>query len=162
MRIQMTRSSKTSDEILKNSSHNLYDIYVTRPPGGMQGYFGADVSNDQSVAVRFVPSMDYYLKKVGLWFMNNGQPNVPVINISLRSDKTHDDKSIPGEEIFETWKFTVSALGWSPVLEELDSIKSVYLGKNVPYWVVAESEYDGHESGVWVMSGGSTGFSYGN
>lgn len=159
MKLQITLSSADQQAPLKANTHPFEIIYATTLPGGVIGYYGPDVCNTQSVAVRFIPTSSHYLKKIGLWFMNNGVPDLPTIKVSLTNDKSIKENSMPGDKILEEWKFSVSAIGWRPLMEELNSAKSPFLEKDTSYWIVAEAEFPCHESGVWVMAGGNTGFS---
>ncbi len=160
MQIIATRSDEYKTIVPAIAQAREYEVvYETAPPGGDIGYYGPDVYKDQSVAVRFTPSQTYYLKKIGLWFMNNGDPGVPEVTVTLRVDDNDGQRSIPGNRIFETWKFRVSAQGWNPVLEELISKSTPLLEPRTNYWLVAESDARNFENGVWVMAGQGTGFS---
>jgi len=160
MRIITTRSDEYTTHLPAIAPAHEYEIvYATEPPGGPLGYYGPDVYNDQSVGVRFTPSKTFYLKKIGLWFMNNGAPGVPEITVTLRNDDNNGKRSIPGGKIFETWKFRVSAQGWNPILEEMISKATPLLEPRTNYWIVAESNAPGRENGVWVMAGEGAGFS---
>lgn len=145
---------------LKEQPPEYQVVYETKDPfGGPFGLWGLDVSDNQSVAVRFSSNIGHYLKKLGLWFMNNGSPGVPEVTVTLRNDKTDENGSIPGDEVYEEWKFKVSAVGWNPVREELTSEKTPLLEKDVKYWIVAESDAAGGEDGVWAMASTGIGFS---
>lgn len=160
MQIIMTRSNEYKTAFPAVAPVPEYEIvYETAPPGGPFGYWGPDVFRGQSVGVRFTPSKTYYLKQIGLWFMNNGQPGVPEVTVTLRDDNNNGNRSIPGSKIFEMWKFRVSAQGWVPVLEQLPSQSTPQLEPRTNYWVVAESAAPPRENGVWVMAAVGSGFS---
>lgn len=159
MKLQITKTSNGQMAKLELITHPFKIIYETSPPGGFFGYYGPDVCSYQSVAVRFTPQSAYQLKKLGLWFMNNGPANIPVVRISIRPDLNREGNSVPDDQVLEEWKFNVVAQGWNPVFEELDSVNSPHLEKGTPYWIVAESKDHCEKGGVWVMAGESLGFS---
>jgi hypothetical protein len=160
MRQIITKSSLGFDSILTvpTQPRALEIIYKTASPGGPFGYFGPDVCADQSVAVRFKPDTNSNLEKIGLWFMNNGKPNVPEVRVTLRDDNSNGKVSVPGDTILESWAFDVSAVGWKPVFEELDSKLTPFLEAKTKYWVATESDDKCGDDGVWVMASGR-GFS---
>lgn len=137
-------------------------IYSTEDPfGGMFGLWGADVGLCQSVGLRFTPDGDYTLDRVGVWFMSNdfsGQTH-PRVALTLRTD---DDSvpgvSIPSNNVLEAWTFNVTAIGWNPVLEIVDSTLHPLLEPGVNYWIVAESQVACGNDGVWNMASSGTGF----
>src|ERR1051326_7300582 len=97
-------------------------IYQTNDPfGGFFGLIGFDDSADQSVAVRFTPSADYTLDSVSVWFMNNSDTGHGQVNLSLRNDTPGPGGTIPGNTIYDQWTFNVTALGWDPHLEVVNS-----------------------------------------
>ena len=148
MRTIMTRSGEYKATLLAIAPEPKYEVvYDTAPPGGPFGYWGPDVCNDQSVSVRFTPTKTYYLKTIGLWFMNNGLPDIPEIIVTLRDDDSNGERSIPGNNIFETWNFTVTAHGCNPVLEQMLSKSTPLHEPGTNYWVVAESNAPCGEDG---------------
>ncbi|HJQ40963.1 MAG TPA: hypothetical protein VKB93_27820 [Thermoanaerobaculia bacterium] len=160
MRMIVTRSADLTTSSAATAPDSEYEvIYETAPPGGWLGYWGPDVSRDQSVGVRFTSKKTYYLKKIGLWFMNNGLPGVPEVTVTLRDDDNDGKRSIPGNKVFESWTFQVSAHGWNPVLEEMLSQSTPLLDPGTNYWIVCESDARPGEDGVWVNAGEGTGFS---
>jgi len=136
-------------------------IYETEGPfGGPFGLWGYDVFIDQSVGVRITPDQDYTLDRISLWFMNNdgsGQHHA-LVTITLRDDNNSDGVSIPGDAIYETWQFNVSAVGWDPQLEVMDSQDHPTLEAGVNYWIVAESDSPAMIDGVWNIAAHGTGF----
>ena len=136
-------------------------IYETEGPfGGPFGLWGFDVFIDQSVGVRFTPDRGYTLDQISLWFMNNdgsGQHHA-LVTITLRNDDNSDGVSIPGDTIYETWQFNVSAVGWDPQLEVMDSQDHPTLEAGVNYWIVAESDSPPFIDGVWNIAAHGTGF----
>ncbi len=137
-------------------------IYGTVAPGGVFGYWGFDVFAEQSVGIRITPDADYTLDEIKLWFMNNDFSGVqhPLVRISLRpDDQSTPGVSIPGTEIIESYAFNVSAVGWDPVLETVDSQTHPRLCAGVNYWIVATSLAPPGENGVWVMAAEGIGFS---
>lgn len=136
-------------------------VYQTGDPfGGPFGLWGIDVFEDQSAAVRFIPEADYTLDRISLWFMNNdfGGQYFGEVTISLRDDDPSGGNSIPGSTIYESWKFQISAVGWDPKLEVMDSTVHPALKKGVRYWVVAESPAPGGIDPVWNFATNSVGF----
>lgn len=137
-------------------------IYETEDPfGGPFGLWGYDVCIQQSVALRFTPEADYRLSRLSLWFMNNdfsGQTH-PLVVLTLRTD---DDSvpgvSIPSEEIIESQTFTVSAIGWNPVLETVESKANPLLRPGVHYWIAVASEAPCGADGVWNIASFGVGF----
>src|SRR5262245_23558262 len=131
-------------------------VYETTPPGGFLGFWGPDVFEGQSVAVRFTPAGNFTLDRAKVWFMNNDfEGGHPSVTCWLRTDNTADN--IPSGTILEQWTFNVSAVGWVPVLEQLDSVSHPGLQSGVNYWLVAQSDAVGGYDGVWVMAGESSG-----
>jgi hypothetical protein len=136
-------------------------IYETEWPfGGPFGLWGYDVFVDQSVGVRFTPDRDYTLDRVSLWFMNNdgsGQHHA-LVTITLRNDNHDGQVSIPGDTVYETWQFNVSAVGWDPQLEVMDSATHPLLEAGLNYWIVAESDSPPFNDGVWNIAAHGSGF----
>lgn len=136
-------------------------IYETEDPfGGIFGLWGYDVCIEQSVAVRFTPDADYTFDRVSAWFMSNdfsGQTH-PLVVVTLRTDDSIQGVSVPSDEILETLSFHVSAVGWNPVLEGMDSVANPLLRKGMHYWIAAESEAPCGLDGVWNIASSGTGF----
>jgi hypothetical protein len=136
-------------------------IYETDGPfDGPFGLWGYDVFIDQSVGVRITPERDYTLDRISLWFMNNdgsGQHHA-LVAITLRNDNNDGQVSVPGDTIYETWQFSVSAVGWDPQLEVMDSQGHPVLEAGVNYWIVAESDSPPFIDGVWNIAAYGTGF----
>jgi hypothetical protein len=123
-------------------------IYETNGPfGGPFGLIGFDVSPEQSVAVRFTPGADHTLDRLGLWFMNNSDTEHGQVTITLRTDDP--DFDIPSEVILEQWQFNITALGWDPMLEQLDSKVHPLLEAGTRYWIVAQSNAAPGFNPVW-------------
>ena len=136
-------------------------IYETPDPfGGFFGVIGADVFIEQSVGVRFTPAGDFTLDRVKVWFMNNdfdGLTHAEVV-LTLRSDDSSKGQSIPSDEILESWTFNVSAIGWDPVLESVESVLHPSFSSGQHYWIVAESDSPPLIDGVWNFAGIGSGF----
>src|SRR5262249_42375176 len=121
MRMLVTTSGKSAGSP-QTTAPNYEVIYETAAPCGDLGCWGPDVCQTQSVAVRFEPRSEYYLKRLGLWFMSNASPGEhPEVVVTLRNDKTQGSDSMPGDRILERWILKVTAHGWTPVREELES-----------------------------------------
>ncbi|MCP4247088.1 MAG: hypothetical protein GY778_08565 [bacterium] len=137
-------------------------IYETEDPfGGVFGLWGADVCLDQSVAMRFTPDGDYRLDRVALWLMSNDFAGTihPLVEVTLRTDDNNvPGVSIPSENIIESWRFNVAAVGWNPVLEEMVSALHPLLFEGVNYWIVTESRAVCGDDGVWNFASFGLGF----
>ncbi|HSS52752.1 MAG TPA: hypothetical protein VLX28_27740 [Thermoanaerobaculia bacterium] len=160
MRILATTAGERSAASVKAPDPNYSVIYETARPCGVIPCWGADVCQTQSVAVRFEPRSGHYLKRIGLWFMSNAVPgDQPEVTVTLRNDRSSGAESMPGDQILERWTLKVTAHGWTPVREELESAKTPYLEAGVKYWLAAESEAVCGDDGVWNMAGEGAGFS---
>jgi hypothetical protein len=136
-------------------------IYETTDPFGSPfGLIGFDISSKQSIGVRFTPDDLHRLQSIGVWFMNNDFSGAthPLVVLTLRTDDSSGRESIPSDEIIESWTFNVSAVGWDPMLETVESRLAPLLQQGVNYWIVAESEAPGGDDGVWNWAGASLGF----
>lgn len=135
-------------------------IYETSDPFGDLGINGFDVFEHQSVAVRFTPEHDFLLDVVAVWFMNNDASgdHFGEVTLTVRNDLDDNEISIPGSEIFDTIVFTITAVGWDPHEEVLQSISRPLLREGVNYWLVAESDDPPFIDPVWNIAGNSTGF----
>jgi hypothetical protein len=136
-------------------------LYETADPfGGPFGLIGFDVSSTQSVAVRFIPDGDHRLDSISVWFMNNDFSGAlhPQVTLSLREDDAGGGASVPADAALETWTLAVSAVGWQPVLEVVQSRRRPLLRSGAAYWIVAESEAPGGLDGVWNWAGTGVGF----
>ena len=160
MRMLVTTSGKQSAAAPQAAAPIYEVIYETADPCGDLGCWGPDVCQTQSVAVRFEPRSEYYLKRLGLWLMSNASPGEqPEVVVTLRNDKTQGSDSMPGDRILERWILKVTAHGWTPVREEIESAVTPLLEKGQRYWVAAESAAACGDDGVWVVAGEGTGFS---
>lgn len=122
------------------------------PQGGFLGYYGFDLSPDQSVAIAFTPDQDYRLDSVGLWMMSNDfDASGRAFTVSVRTD-ANGGMTIPGTEVIEGWNMTTSAQGWSPVLDSVNSALNPILEAGTTYWIVAESDEPVFFNPVWVAS----------
>lgn len=137
-------------------------IYETNGPfGGFFGVYGPDVSNSQSVGVRFTPSADYTLDLINMWFMNNDEFSNEdgFVTLTLRNDaQSLSGASIPGETIYEEWTFQITALGWDPQVEGVISQVRPLLEAGVNYWIVAESEAPPRKNPVWCFAANDSGY----
>ena len=125
-------------------------VHTTAGPfGGFFGLWGPDVSSQQSVGARFIPSGDFTLTSIKMWFMNNSSTTHPTVKITLRTDQTAGTVSTPSSTVIEQWTINIQALGWNPIQEVLLSTGGVALQSGVKYWVVAESTASSGSSSVW-------------
>ena len=136
-------------------------VYETDDPfGGPFGIWGFDVSQDQSVAVRFTPTGDYRLDLLRLWLWNNDDTGgTPHLTITLRNDEDPGTGSIPGATVYETWELDVPNTGaFNPVRFDFNSLSRPRLNDGVNYWIAAESPAVGGYDPVWAIAGIGVGF----
>lgn len=128
-------------------------VHETADPfGGFFGLWGPDVSVQQSVGARFVPSGDYTLQQVKIWLMDNSGGSHPQVRITLRTDQSTasgSGSSLPSNEVLEEWTIETQAVGWSPVQEVMQSRGGVALRSGQKYWVVAQSTAQPGLNAVW-------------
>ncbi len=135
-------------------------IHTTADPfGGFFGFWGPDVFIGQSVGGRFVPSADYTLDRVKIWFMNNSSSIHPAVKVTVRTDQTSGSVSIPSSTILAEWNINVQALGWNPVQEILISTGGVGLHGGQKYWIVAQSNSAANVNAVWNYASQGNTFS---
>lgn len=138
------------------------EIYATEDPFGSPfGTIGFDVGgpSQQRVGVRFVPDADYRLDRISVWFMSNdfSGPSGAPVRLTVETDDPSGGESIPSGEVIDELGFEVSAVGWDPVLEVVDSVERPVLKAGERYWVVASSEAPS-ENPVWNWAHPGTGF----
>jgi len=135
------------------------EIFTTgTPTPGFLGFYGFDISQDQSVAIAFTADQDYALDQVGMWMMSNDFANPGAeYTVSLRADAGGGGSlTTPDSMIIETWDVATGATGWNPVLDVLDSVLHPTLSAGTTYWIVAESDAPGGLDPVWVAASQST------
>jgi hypothetical protein len=132
-------------------------IYQTNPPYfGPNGPPGFDLSDEQSVALRFTPDRDYTLDTIRMWIMSNNQVKVTHAPVRVEIRPSQEGGNRPSQVVIEQMGFTVSALGWSPVLESVSSRLHPLLRAGTPYWVILHCDL--HENNPsWNWSEGSIG-----
>lgn len=137
-------------------------IYETGDPfGGFFGLIGFDVFESQSVGIRFTPSARYSLDRIGVWFMNNdfGGTIFDTVTMTLRDDGTSESgRSIPGTTILESFSFQITAVGWDPQLETVQSVLRPVLEPGVNYWIVCEANVPPFTNPVWNWPGVGSGY----
>lgn len=134
------------------------------PDGGMFGYWGFDVFVGQSVAIAFTPGQDYTFDNLSLWLMSNDF-DAPgrSLTVSLQTDAGGGSTPLaPSGTALETWQHATTAVGWSPVLETLDSLLHPTLHAGTTYWIVAESKEQPFVDPVWVVAGNGSSYYVGN
>ncbi len=149
--------------VITQAAAEVQVVYQTNPPGGFFGPIGFDVSTSQSVAVRFMPAADVRLHAVRAYFMNNNfDPEAPrplvTLTIQTDTDPPGQYTSAPSGIILETLPLTVTAVGWDPIQDSVDSVVRPVLSAGVRYWVVAESSQPPGDNPVWVWAGEDLGF----
>jgi hypothetical protein len=136
-------------------------VYATQGPfGGFFGLWGPVVSQQQSVGARFIPSANYTLTHLRIWFMNDSEvPGTP-LRITLRSDSASGTGgSVPSSEVIAEWNITCAASGWNPVQHTVVPPSPVALHAGTRYWVVAQSPAPGGSSPVWCFASVGNAFS---
>jgi hypothetical protein len=132
-------------------------IYQTNPPYiGPNGPPGFDLSDQQSVALRFTPERDFTLDTVRMWIMSNEHFNVTHAPVRVELRPSGQWGRRPGTAIIETMTFEVSALGWNPVLESVSSRLHPVLRAGTPYWIVLHCDYQ-EQNPSWNWSDKSVG-----
>jgi len=132
------------------------------PFGGFFGLWGPDVSSQQSVGARFIPSGDFTLERVKIWFMDNSGGAHPQVRITLRTDQSTasgSGPSLPSSEVLEEWTVNIQAVGWSPVQEVMQSAGGVALRSGQKYWIVAQSTVQPGQNAVWNFASVGSQFS---
>lgn len=134
------------------------------PDGGFLGYYGFDVFVGQSVAIAFTPGQNYSFDSVSLWLMSNDfEAAGRHLTISLQTDAGGGATPVaPSGTALESWAHATSAIGWSPVLETLNSLTHPLLLAGTTYWIVAESNEPAFVDPVWVASGNGPQYTMGN
>lgn len=135
-------------------------VHATQGPfGGWFGLWGPTVSDAQIVGTRFVPTQNYTLTSLHLWFMNDSPVAGAPLRITLRTDGTHaDGSSIPSSTVIESWDIGCLASGWAPLEHAMNSTGGVALRAGVRYWVVAESDAPSGFSPVWNFAASGLGW----
>jgi len=136
----------------------------TGTPGGFLGYYGFDVFVGQSVAVAFTPGQDYAFDNVSLWLMSNDFDAAGRrLTISLQTDAGGGPVPVaPSGTVLESWAHATSAVGWTPLLETLNSTLHPVLNAGTTYWIVAESNEPAFVDPVWVAAGNGPSYTMGN
>jgi len=128
------------------------------PEGGFFGYWGYDVFVGQSVTIGFTAAQTYSFDSVGIWLMSNDFDNPGrTLTVSLQSGAT-----APSGTVLESWTFATTAVGWSPVLETLNSVLHPTLQAGTQYWIVAESTEEPFVDPVWVIASNGGTYTVGN
>lgn len=155
MRALHLRALASAACALAAAAHAHADVvYATQGPfGGFFGLWGPVVSQQQSVGARFVPSGNYTLTHLRVWFMNDSEvPGAP-LRITLRSDAASaTGASIPSGDVIAEWNITCAASGWNPIQHTVVPAEPVALRAGVRYWVVAQSPAPGGQSPVWCFA----------
>ncbi len=136
----------------------------TGTPGGFLGYYGFDVFVGQSVAIAFTPSQSYSFDSASLWLMSNDFDAAGRhLTISLQTDSGGGAVPVaPSGTALESWAHATTAVGWTPVLETLNSIAHPLLSAGTTYWIVAESNEPAMVDPIWVAAGNGPQYVMGN
>src|SRR5690606_22975686 len=103
---------------------------------------------------------DFELTEIRPWFMNNDSSgnHFGLVRLSLQTDQSDGDISIPSGKIIESWEFNISSIGWDPLEESVQSVLRPLLQAGVNYWVVAECDDPAFIDPVWCFAGIGSGF----
>jgi len=136
----------------------------TGTPGGFLGYYGFDVFVGQSVAIAFTPTQDYSFDNVSLWLMSNDFDAAGrMLSISLQTDAGSGATPVaPSGTALESWNHATGAIGWTPLLETLNSVSHPLLQAGKTYWIVAESNEPAFVDPVWVAAVNGPSYWMGN
>jgi hypothetical protein len=136
----------------------------TGTPGGFFGYYGFDVFVGQSVAIAFTPTQDYSFDSASLWLMSNDfEAAGRTLLVSLQADAGSGAVPAgPSGTALESWSHATTAVGWTPVLETLNSVTHPLLSAGTTYWIVAESSEPAFVDPVWVAAGNGPMYYMGN
>ncbi|MBC8105392.1 MAG: PEP-CTERM sorting domain-containing protein [Anaerolineae bacterium] len=129
----------------------ILDTGLTQPGFGWVGY---DIFPEQSVGIAFQPAVDVTLDRVGLWFMSNDF-DAPgrQYTLSLVTD-AGVAPSIPNtSNVLESWSIATNGVGWTPVLDQVDSVVKPLLTAGTWYWLVAASNEPAGLDPLWVQAG---------
>lgn len=130
----------------------------TGEPSTGFGYYGFDLFKGQSVAVAFTPTQNYSFSDVSLWLMSNDFDSPGrMLTVSLETDAGN----APSGTTLESWNHATSAVGWTPVLETLDSVTHPTLYAGQTYWIVAESNEPALVDPLWVAAGNGPSYQVG-
>lgn len=128
------------------------------PESGFFGWWGFDVFVGQSVTIGFTATQNYSFDSVSLWLMSNDFDNPGrTLTVSLQSGATQ-----PSGTVLETWTFATTAVGWTPVMETLNSVTHPILQAGSNYWIVAESTEPAFVDPVWVIASNGGTYTTGN
>src|SRR5688500_16105012 len=129
----------------------IFDTGLQQPAFGWVGY---DIFPDQSVGVAFKPDFDCTLDRVGIWAMSNDFDNPGrTYTLKLVTD-AGAAPSIPNvSNVIESWSMSTSAVGWTPVLDQANSVLHPVLSANTWYWLVAESTEPAGFDPLWTFAG---------
>lgn len=121
------------------------------PDGGFFGYVGYDVFTGQSVGVAFTAAATYSLDSIGVWMMSNDWDNPGrTYTLSLHTNDPGSNSGVPSSTVLESWNVSTAAVGWTPVLDSVNSTVHPILQAGQQYWIVAESSEPGGYDPVWV------------
>jgi hypothetical protein len=117
------------------------------------GYVGEDIYPDQSVGIAFLPTFDCTLDSVGVWFFSNDFDNPGrTYTLKLVTDNGAGP-SIPNtSNVLESWNMATGAVGWTPVLDQAQSLVKPLMHANTWYWIVAEGNEPAGFDPCWVQS----------
>jgi len=130
----------------------IFDTGLTEP---FFGWTGFDINPDQSVGVAFSPTYGCTLDRVGVWFMSNDFDNAGrTYTLKLVTDASGSNFTIPNTaNVLEQWSMATNAVGWTPVLDQANSVSHPLLNAGSVYWLVAESTEPGGLDPLWTLAG---------
>lgn len=135
-------------------------IVDTPGPGGLLGFNGFDVFQEQAVAARFTVPVEgnYRLARIAIWFMNNSETLHKRIRLTLQTDALDEggSETLPSGVELERWDTRVEALGWNPVEQLFRTKTGPLLKAGKSYWVVAGSMSPPFVDPVWTWAKSGT------
>jgi PEP-CTERM motif len=120
------------------------------------GWVGEDINPQQSVGVAFQPTFDCTLDRVGVYFMSNDFEHPGrTYTLKLCTD-AGTGPTIPNTgNVLESWNLATAAVGWTPVLDQANSVAHPLLTAGTWYWLVAESTEPPGLDPLWTQAGNS-------
>lgn len=104
----------------------------------------------------FQPTFDCTLDRVGVWFMSNDFDNPGrTYTLKLCTDAGTGPTIPDTSNVIESWNKATAAVGWTPVLDQADSVAHPLLHAGTWYWLVAESNESPGLDPLWTQAGNS-------
>lgn len=139
----------------RTRADTVLDTGLTEPGFGWVGY---DIYPEQSVGIAFSPAFDCTLDTVGVWAMSNDfDASGRKYTLKLVRDASTTSFTIPNvASSIESWTISTAAVGWTPVLDQANSLLHPLLSAGSVYWLVAESAEPAGLDPLWTQAGNET------